>query len=153
MSLQTKIKVEKAFASWLPGVLNIAGLNSYPGHDKAEKAVMPWLIIYAENSSPHPDMPTEVGVRIVRLRFELRADSMVTTRANLDAWAGALELAMTDDLPALQAALNKPVGTDNRAVKKIHFHYVTPADDPSDRQETDFVENLVFDVTCELLDA
>lgn len=99
-------------------------------------------------------MPTEVGIRIVRLRCELRADSTVTTRDSLDEWAGALELAMTDDLDALQAALNKPLaGADNRAVKKIHFHYVEMPDDPSDVQETDFVENLVFDVKCELLDA
>ena len=154
MSLPISRKAEKAFAvGYLPTALNIAGLNIYEGHAKVEKVVFPCLIVYSEGSSQHPEMPVEVGCRVVRLRCKFQVDSLVNTRDEVDTWKQALEAVMTDDLPALQAALNKPVGTDNRVVKAIHFHYVEMNDDPSEVSETDWIEDLVFNVTCELLDA
>jgi hypothetical protein len=154
MSLPISRKAEKAFAvGYLPTALGIVGLHIYEGHEKVERVELPNLIVYSEGSSPFPDMPVASGVRIVRIRCKFQIDSMVTTRADVDAWKLLLESVMTDDLAALQAILNKPVGTDNRAVKAIHFHYVEMADDPSDVSETDWIEDLVFNVTCELLDA
>jgi hypothetical protein len=154
MSLPISRKVEKAFAvGYLPDALAIEGLHIYEGHEKVESVELPNLIVYSEGSSQHPDMPVEVGCRIVRLRCKFQVDSLANTRANVDEWKQALEAKMTDDLPALQAALNRPEGADNRIVKSIHFHYVEMADDPSDFEETDWIEDLVFNVTCELLDA
>lgn len=154
MSLPISRKAEKAFAvGYLPTALGIVGLHIYEGHEKVEKVELPNLIVYSEGSSPFPDMPVESGVRIVRIRCKFQIDSMVNTRADVDAWKLLLESAMTDDLAALQAVLNKPVGTDNRVVKAIHFHYVEMNDDPSDRHETDWIEDLIFNITCELLDA
>lgn len=154
MSLPISIKCEKAIAlDFLPDALDIAGLNIYEGHEKAESISFPSLVIYAEGSAPHPDFPAECGVRVVRLRCKITADSMVTTRSDLNDWRGALELVMTDDIEALQLVLNRPAsGPDNRTVTQIHFHYVELSDDPSDRHETEWEEDLVFNVTCELLD-
>jgi hypothetical protein len=154
MSLPISIKAEKAIATgFLPNALNIAGLHIYEGHEKVEKIEFPNLVIYSEGSVPQPDMPAEVGVRIVRLRCKFAIHSGNNTADQRNTWKQKLEAAMTDDLAALQAVLNKPVGTDNRAVKGIHFHYVEMNDDPSDRNETDYIEDLIFNVTCELLDA
>ncbi len=154
MSLPISRKAEKAFAvGYLPDALDIGELHIYEGHEKVESIELPNLVVYSEGSSPFPDMPVESGVRLVRLRCKFQIDSGVTTRADVDAWKQLLESAMTDELTALQASLNKPVGTDNRVVKAIHFHYVEMADDPSDVNETDWIEDLVFNVTCELLDA
>ena len=154
MSLPISRKAEKAFAvGYLPTALNITGLHIYEGHEKVDSIELPNLVVYSEGSSPYPEMPVESGARLVRLRCKFQVDSQATTRADVDAWKQLLENAMTDELAALQAALNKPVGTDNRVVKAIHFHHVEMADDPSDVNETDWIEDLVFNVTCELLDA
>lgn len=154
MSLPISRKAEKAFAvGYLPSALNIIGLNIYEGHENAGEVSFPCLIIYTEGSSPHPDFPPEIGVRLIRLRCKFTVDSDDNTRTNVDDWKQLLESAMTDNLDALQAALNKPSGTDNRVVKGIHFHSVEMNDDPSDRSQTDWIEDLIFSVTCELLNA
>lgn len=155
MSLPISRKAEKAFAvGYLPAALDIPGLNIYEGHEKIEKVETPNLIVYSEGSSQAPGMPVEAGCRIVRLRCKFMVDSTVNTRDEIDEWKQKLEEAMTDDLTALQAILNKPLtGDDEREVKAIHFHYVEMQDEPSDVSETDWIEDLVFDVTCELLDA
>lgn len=155
MSYPISIKVEKAVAlGFLPDALNIAELHIYEGHENVEEIAFPNLVVYAEGSSPHPDFPTECGVRIVRLRCKFTVDSTTAERVDLNAWREALELAMTDDRAAFQAVLNKPVsGADGRTVKAIHFHDVEMTDDPSDRNETDWIEDQIFNVTCELLDS
>lgn len=153
MKLPISRKAEKAFAAgYIPAALGVAGLNIYEGHERAEEVQFPALIIYAEGSSPHSDMPPETGVRVVRLRCKFQIDSMTTTRADVDAQKELLESAMCD-IAAIQAALNAPLtGADNRLVRGIHFHHVEMSDDPSDVSETDWIEDLVFTVTCELLD-
>jgi len=155
MSYPISIKVEKAIAlDFLPDALGIEGLNIYEGHEKVEEIVFPNLVVYAEGSAPHPDFPTECGVRIVRLRCKFTVDSTTADRADVNAWREALELAMTDDREAFQTVLNKPAsGADGRTVTGIHFHDVEMADDPSDRNETDWIEDQIFNVTCELLDS
>ena len=154
MNLSISRKVEKAISvGYLPTALNISGLTIYEGHEKAAAIEIPNLVIYSEGSSPYQNMPVESGVRTVRLRCKFQVDSSVNSRADVDEWKAALESAMTDELDALQAALNKPDGTDTRAVTGIHFHHIEMTDDPSDVSETDWIEDLVFNVTAEILDA
>jgi len=154
MSYPISIKVEKAITlDFLTDALDIDGLNIYEGHEKVAEIAFPNLVIYAEGSSPHPDFPTECGVRVVRLRAKFTVDSEVHTRGDLNAWKELLEIAMTNDLGALQAILNKPVGTDDRTVKEVHFQDVVMTDDPGDVNETDWIEDLAFDVTVEPLDS
>lgn len=153
MSLPISRKAEKAVTGYLQSSLGISGLHIYEGHDKVDEIQFPSLVIYAEGSSPHPEMPTEVGVRNVRLRCKFSIHSGINSRTDADDWRQKLEAKLTDDLPALQAALNKPIGTDNRTVKGIHFHYVEMSDDPSDRNENDWIEDLNFSIVCELLDS
>lgn len=154
MSLPISIKAEKAFAlDFLPEALDIDGLSIYEGHEKAESVVTPCLIVYAEGSAPHPGFPSECGVRVVKLRCKFTADSMTQERGDVNSWRYALEMAMTNDRDAMQAVLNVPAeGEDERTVKAIHFHDVILTDDPSDRTETDWIDDMVFDVVCELLD-
>lgn len=153
MSYSISIKTEKAFAAWLPAALDIEGMNYYAGHEKAATVEFPMLQIYAEGSSPQPGFPTECGVRIVRLLCKFTADSDDSDRSEVDDWKQQLESVMTDDRQALQAALNKPAGTDARPIQGIHFHYVEMSDDPSDRSETDWIEDMAFNVICEPLDS
>lgn len=154
MTLSTSRKVEKAVKLWLESSLGISGMNYYEGHEKADEIETPHLVIYAENSANHPDFPQECGVRQVSLRCKFTVDSIEISRTNLDSWKDALILKMTDDRDAMQTALNKPAsGTDSRAVKKIHFHDIELTEEPSDTVETDWIEDCVFQVTCEPLDA
>jgi len=154
MSLPISIKAEKAITlDFLPDALDIEELHIYEGHEKVEAIEFPNLVVYAEGSTPHPEFPAECGVRVVRLRCKFTVDSVNADRADVNTWREALELAMTNDLEALQAVLNKPEEDDERTVTGIHFHYVEMTDDPSDRNETDWIEDLVFNVTCELLDS
>jgi hypothetical protein len=111
-------------------------------------------VIYAESSSPAEGLPQETGCRVVRLRCKITADETATERSDVDDWESLVNDILTDDRAAMQAALNKPsIGDDERPVKKIHVHQIELMDDPSDRSETDWEEDLLFDVTCEPLDA
>lgn len=80
-------------------------------------------------------------------------DSTLQNSAQIDTWKEALQELMTDDIDAMKTALNKPSGTDSREIKKIHFHYIEQAEDASDTQETDWIDDAVYNITCELLDA
>ena len=154
MSLSLSRKTEKAFSLWLDSTLDITGLTVYQGHEKAETMAFPALVVYAEGSSPADGFPTECGVRVVRLRCKFIVDSTADDRADVDAWKDALIIAMTDERDTLQTALNKPAsGTDERAVQGIHFHDVEMMDEPSDTQETDWEEDMTFDIKVEPLDA
>lgn len=153
MSLPISIKVEKAIAGYLSGISWEGGLTVYEGHEKVEEIEFPCLVVYSEGSSPYPEMPVEVGVRVVKLRCKFNVNSNDNSSDDRNLWKQQLEAVMTDDLPALQAALNKFGYVDGRAVKGIHFHYIEMSDDPSAQNETDWVEDLIFNVTCELLDS
>jgi len=154
MSLSLSRKTEKAFAvEFLPDALDIAGLNIYEGHADAGVNEFPSLIVYSEGSTQHPSIPVEMGARIVKLRCKLQVDSRINTRGDIDTWKELIVSKMTDDLTGIQDILNKPVGTDNRLIKGIHFHYVEMSDDPSDFVETDWIEDMIFNVTCEPLDS
>ena len=152
MSLSLTRKVEKAFvANYLPDALDITGLNIYAGHEKAESVAFPALVVYAETSNLFSGMPVETCVRTVKLRCKFLIDSDANDSDDRDDWKYKLEIAMTDDMEEIQAVLNKPVGTDNRTVKGIHFHYIELNDDPSEVNQTDWVEDMVFNVTVERL--
>lgn len=151
MSDSLKIKTEKAFAGYLGDVLTIGDLTVYQGHTPAASESLPALTVYAENAQQHPEMPTEVGMKIVRLRLKLLVDSAVGDRTSLDTWRDEIEAEMRS-LTEIKAALNKPAsGPDERAVQAIHFHDVMAVDEPSGRNETDWDEEMVFDVLCEPL--
>lgn len=154
MSLPISRKVEKALASWLPTAMTTTGLTFFEGHERADTIIMPCLVIHAEGSTPYPDMPPDVGIRVVRVRCKFTASSDDHTRATVDGWKELLESAMTDDMAAMQSALNHPAtGTDTRVVTGIHFHHVEMTDDPSERFENDWIEDLTFAVVAELVDA
>ncbi len=152
MNLPISRKVEKAIATYLPSVLTISGLSIYEGHERADEMKLPAMVVYAESSSQHPEMPRETGVRIVNLRMKFIVDSDDNERGILDQWKQQLESAMLC-LAGLQAALNAPAeGPDRRKVTGIHFHDVEIGDDPSARSETDWEEDQLFALTVERLD-
>lgn len=146
------IKTEKALAAYVQTILT-EGLNFYEGHERAEGEVRPSLIIYARDSVPFPEMPRETATRVVKMSFLFTTDSATGDRVQLDAWKKELEDAMLD-VESIQAALNAPVDPedDERAIKGIHFHDVMMSEDPSDVVQTDWMEDMVFDVVAELLD-
>ncbi len=156
MSLPISIKAEKALAlGYLPTALAaVTGLHIYEGHEKAAKAELPNLIVNAEGSAGFPGMPAECVVKNVRIRCKFNINSTANTRDDVNAWKELLETAMVENIEALKTALNKPLaGADGRTVKEIHFHSVEMEDDPSEREESNWVEDLVFVVVCELLDS
>lgn len=151
MKLSTKIKTEKAFAGYVPTILSSPVPHIYEGHEDADEMEFPSLVVYAEDAQPHPEMPVETGTKIVRLRFRFQFDASASGRERLDAWREEIEEAMRCTA-SIQAALNRPEsGVDSRKVQAIHFHEVQPAGEPSEREETDWVEELSFDVVCEPL--
>jgi hypothetical protein len=152
MKLSTKRKVEKALVGYLPDVLELGALKIYEGHDPAADMDFPALVIYAESAGGHPEMPVETGVKVVRVRMKFLVDEAAGGgRDTLDVWKEGLEEAMRCT-PDLQAALNRPAsGVDKRAVQEIHFHEVQAAEEPSDKSETDWDEEMNFDVICEPL--
>jgi hypothetical protein len=153
MSLSMKRKVEKALAGYLPGVLT-DGPEVYEGHDPEVDMSFPALVVYSENATAHPEMPVETGSKVVAIRMKFLVDSRADGgRVDLDMWREEIEAAMrcTEDI---QAALNAPAsGPDPREVQQIHFHEIRPAGEPSDRVETDWDEELNFEVICEPLAA
>lgn len=143
-------KTEKAFAvDYLPKVLTIAGLSIYEGHDRVDQVEFPALIVYAENAVAHAEMPSETGIKLVQIRMKFIVDSSACDRAPLDHWKQQVEDAMID-IPGLQESLNKPVsGPDRRKVSGIHVHDVTAGGEPSARENTDWDEDMTYEVTVE----
>lgn len=150
MSLSIKRKIERAFArDYLPKILTIRDLTIYEGHDPVAEMKFPALIVYAETAVNHPDMPPETGSKIVRLRCQFNADSTEDgTRSRLDDWREELECAMLNTA-AIQAALNI---SPARLIRGIHIHEAMAADDASETSETDFREEMAFEVVCEPVD-
>ncbi len=147
--LPLKRKVEKAFQSdYLPAVMSIAGLHIYAGHEANDEKEFPHLVVYAEDLQDYSGMPTCAGVRTVRLRCQFVADC-AGGRGTVDDWEEQLEAAM-GDLAGIQSALNAPAsGIDRRMITGIHIHDVIPSGEPSDRNELDWVEQRLYDVTVE----
>lgn len=150
MSLSIKRKIERAFArDYLPKILTIRDLTIYEGHDPVGEMKFPALIVYAETSANHPDMPPEVGSKIVRLRCQFDVDSGEDgSRSRLDDWREELECAMLNTA-AIQAALNTAPA---RLIRGIHIHEAMAADDASETSETDFREEMAFEIVCEPVD-
>lgn len=148
--LPIKRRAERAFATdYLPQHLAIQGLTIYEGHEAADQIALPALIVYAEDSQQFGDMPMETGVRTVRIRFGWQVDATASARALLDEWKEQLECSVLNQ-EKVRETLNKPeTGIDRRKVGKIHFHATMIAGDPSDRQETDWIEQQVYDVVVE----
>lgn len=150
--LPIKIMVEKAFAEdFLPRVVSISGLRIYQGHEeKPEEFIIPSLTVYGEDSQEHGDMPTGTGVRVVRLRLKFTVEA-TPARAKLDEWKDQVECAILD-VTRMQEILNAPAsGIDRRKVTGIHFHDIQIGGDPSALEETEWVEDQIFDVVVERL--
>jgi hypothetical protein len=150
--LPIKRKVERAFAQdFFTKHLALTGVTIYEGHKAEDSVVFPALIVYAEDSQEFSGMPAETGVRIVRLRISWMVDATVTSRSVLDEWKEQLECSVLNQ-EKVKEALNAPADDedeDERVVKKIHFHATMMTGDPSGRDNTDWVEQQVFEVIVE----
>jgi len=141
-------KVEKVLTAYMDSVITGDTLNIYEGHEKAEIVEFPSLVCYAENSQPHPDMPTSTGVRVVAMRFQLRVDSEDEgARAALDGWRMTVEDSMSD-IDAIQTFI---------AASEIdwegffpHVYDTMPEDEPTEFEHTDWVEQFAINVICQL---
>lgn len=155
MSLSLKIKTERAFAAYIESVLTVGSLNIYEGHTPVDNDEMqfPALVIYAESADFNDELPSEMGVKNVLLRARFYIDSEVGSRDALDTWKDDLEREMRY-IEDIKTALNKPAaGPDNRTYKAIHFHDVTPSDEPSDREGQDWTEEMSWEIIVEPLSA
>lgn len=161
MSMNLSRKAERAIAQYLRATLPVGplGLYVYEGHERQDELAadpdassysLPSLIVYAENAIPIGELA--VQIRSVRMRFQIQVDSTENQRAYVDDLKVQICNAVFD-VATVKSALNKPAGTDTREVKGIHFHDLLESDEPSDVQETDWLEQIVADVICERLSA
>jgi hypothetical protein len=150
MSLSLSRKVEKACTLYLKSVIP-SGLNIYEGHEKAEIVDPPYLVCFAEDMQPHPEMPTSSGVRVVAMRFELRIDSEDDdSRPSLDDWRVDVEDAMSD-IAAL-AAFIAITNIDDSGFKP-HVYDTMPESEPTEFERTDWVEQFRIMVVCQQVPA
>ena len=107
------------------------------------------MVVYAEDSQEYGNMPAETGVRMVRIRLGWQVDAAASARSQLDEWKEQVECAMLNPEKVAET-LNAPAeGIDRRKVQKIHFHAVMIAGDVSARENTDWVEQQVFESVVE----
>lgn len=148
MSLSLSRRVEKALATdFFPRHLTGSCLTICEGHEsRPDDLRFPALIVYAEDAQTFGDMPRETGVRTVRIRCKLIADT-ADGRGRLDDWRDKIQEILID-CPHTDE-LNEPQGIDKRKVPGLHVYDVTHAGEPSDVNETDWEEDLLFDVVCQ----
>jgi hypothetical protein len=155
MSIPLKIKIEKALTEYLAEIFDgDEDLNVYEGHSKnPDKQDFPWLIVYAEDSGPVDDMPTQTGIRNVRVRLSFQVDSEVDPeREGIDSWREIAERAM-DDVPGLAAFINPPdEGEDDRVIKDLYFYDCLPTSEQDEMENTDWVEQMSYDIICQSAD-
>jgi len=156
-NLSLSRKVEKVLTLYMQSIITDEGLNIYEGHEKAAEVTFPYLICYAEDAVPHPDMPTSTGVRIVTMRFEMRVDSENETegadpRGDLDGWRKQVEDSLAD-ITGIMSFINAPdYGWDGRGVNHIHVYDTLPQNEPSEMEHTDWIEQVVIGVVCQPCD-
>ena len=146
-------KVEKALTGYMETIIP-TGLNIYAGHDKAATVEIPYLIVYAEDTQPHPDLPSFAGVRIINTRFEVRVDSEVSgARASLDGWRKTIEDTL-GSVPDVLAALNAPTppADDTRTITDIHIYDIIAANEPTEMDRADWIEQITVGVVAQPLD-
>lgn len=146
-------KVEKALTGYMSTAIP-SGLNIYAGHDKAAEVTFPYLIVYAEDTQPHPDFPSFAGIRNVTMRFEVRVDSEVSgARGLLDGWRKTVEDTL-GSVPTVIAALNAPTPptADTRTVTDIHLYDIIAMNEPTEMDRADWVEQITVGVICQPLD-
>lgn len=141
-------KIEKVLSSYLEDAIDDVNLNVYEGHEKAATVEFPYLVCYAENSQPHPEMPSSTGVRIVALRLELRIDSEdAGARAALDEWRMLLEDALSD-IGAIATFISASAIPWNGFLPYVYD--VIPESEPTEFDNTDWVEQFIVGVVCQL---
>lgn len=156
-SLSLSRKVEKVITLRLRNLIDDASLNIYEGHEKNDVVQIPHLVCYAEDSSPHPEMPTSTGVRIVTMRLQLRVDSEdesdgADPRCDIDDWRKQIEDALFD-VDGLMAFINSPdYGWDDRGINNIHVYDTEQQNETSEFEHTDWIEQIVFRVACQPCD-
>lgn len=116
-------RVEQAFAGYLDDSGDYGDFTILEAANSADPVDLPVLVVEAEDEGTPDDMPPGTGVRMIRLRVTLEANAHDTARATLD---DAMQDVMGEvlDLAAVQAALNKPVGTDSRTIKPLHIYWI-----------------------------
>jgi hypothetical protein len=146
-NLSLSRKVEKSLTLYMESII-ITGLNVYEGHEKAEIVEQPYLVCFAEDSVPHPDMPTSAGVRVVSMRFELRVDSETTNaRSLLDAWRMTVEDSLSD-VAAISTFIN---ALDFEWEGFIpHIYDTMPENEPTEFERADWIEQFKIVVVCQL---
>jgi len=146
-------KVESALTGYMETIIP-TGLNIYAGHDKAAVVTIPYLVVFGEDTQPHPDLPSFTGVRIVTTRFEIRVDSEVDTdRSDLDGWRKTIEDTL-GSVPTILAALNAPTppAEDTRDITDIHIYDIIAANEPTEMDRADWIEQIVVGVVAQPLD-
>lgn len=158
-NLSLSRKIEKILTSYITELIDDEALNIYEGHEKFTP-YFPSLIVFAEDATPHPEMPTSTGIKNVLIRFDLRVDSEdigtdeapADPRLQLDGWRKTVEDIM-GDIEAMMAFINAPdTLPDNREVTDVHVYDATPSGEPSDFDKTDWIEQVVFEVLAQPLD-
>lgn len=149
-------KIEKLITAYISTLITGGVITIYEGHVDAPVLTLPYLIVYAENCVPAPDMPTSIGIRMVSIRFNFCVDSTDTTigdpRTKLDAWRRTTEGAMAD-VQSIMDYINAPdTIPDNRSVKDVHIYDIFPTNEPTEFDKTDWIEQVTFDVLCQPLD-
>ena len=145
-NLSLSRKIEKALTLYIESIIT-TGLNIYEGHEKAESVEAPYLICFAEDSVPHPDMPTSTGVRVVTMRFELRVDSETTNaRELLDGWREIVEDSFSD-IAAISTFISTAEIDDSGFVP--HIYDTMPNNEPTEFERVDWVEQFMVMVVCQ----
>lgn len=141
-------KIEKILTLYMQAELSEDALTIYEGHSKAPAPVFPELVVYAEDSQPHPEMPTSTGVRVVKMRLEIRVDSEDDGEGNprdlLDGWREDIERVFSD-----VAGVVDFIDTEPDGINDIHVYDIIPEAEPSEFDKTDWIEQIVFGVVCQ----
>jgi hypothetical protein len=146
-------KLERILTLYIKHVMQDEDLNVHEGRDVALVVELPRLICMATDATNHPSMPSEVGIRIVNMRFEFAVDSVdetdqVVGRVELDEWRDKLENAVSD-----LASIRDFIQTVDFEWEgcQLHIYDINKESEPSDFERTDWIESFEIAVTCQLV--
>jgi len=157
-------KVEKAFDAYLttfqtagsafqwtdPATATLAYIPVVQGRADDEKA-MPVVVVAAQDEKERDDLPPGVMLHDVNMDVGILFqvdDGTVTVIDNL----AQKILSELTNVASLQAALNKPSGTDSRTVTGFHLYDCYLLSDKSDQADRHWIHSLTFNVVCQGVD-
>ena len=145
MSQGLKRKIESAFKRYAQDKLT-NDITVYESRD-TDSRELPLYLFTASDLEITEGFDHSHGEYTVSLSVSTLANADDTTEEQVDSYSQAIQ-EMMGDISSIRTALNKPSGTDDRAVKDIYIYDIRLTSESIDTEERHWVGVETYEILC-----